>query len=473
MSNEQKPSGREALEHGLKNISSFLRSARGVPGKPKLNSGHRSGAQDPVEQSSGKQYIPLSSTAVVSSVSLGGQSPPPGRRSPQLVQQDSVESGLYQLQLQASGDASKTASSSKDSSRHAGQLAAGAAAAGTAAAAAGDEAVSQSRASSQIRVKKFNKLLGEPLIDLDALRELSWSGIPQELRPTCWKLLLGYLPPNKSRQQQVLARKRREYTDMVPEFYDVENSQRSEDEIGALRQVSVDVPRTAPNVAFFHEPIIQKSLERLLYIWGIRHPASGYVQGMNDLVTPFVAVFLSEVLPGQIDTWTSDTLTEAMMLDVEADCYWCLSKLLDGIQDHYTDAQPGIQRTVFRVKELVSKNNGAIVAHLEAEGIDFLQFAFRWVNCLLIREVPFGAALRLWDTYLAEGPRFNEFLVYVCAAFLASWERDICRREFQELILFLQKLPTQEWGEAQIESVLSSAFVLRNTWASAQSHLQA
>jgi len=58
-----------------------------------------------------------------------------------------------------------------------------------------------------------------------------------------------------------------------------------------------------------------------------------------------------------------------------------------------------------------SKNNAAIVSHMEAEGIDFLQFAFRWVNCLLIREVPFGAALRLWDTYLAEGPRFNEFLV--------------------------------------------------------------
>jgi hypothetical protein len=42
-----------------------------------------------------------------------------------------------------------------------------------------------------------------------------------------------------------------------------------------------------------------------------------------------------------------------MMLDVEADCYWCLTKLLDSIQDHYTDAQPGIQRTVFKVKELV------------------------------------------------------------------------------------------------------------------------
>jgi hypothetical protein len=31
----------------------------------------------------------------------------------------------------------------------------------------------------------------------------------------------------------------------------------------------------------------------------------------------------------------------------------CLCKLLDGIQDHYTYAQPGIQRTVFHTQELV------------------------------------------------------------------------------------------------------------------------
>lgn len=34
--------------------------------------------------------------------------------------------------------------------------------------------------------------------------------------------------------------------------------------------------------------------ERILFIWAIRHPASGYVQGINDLVTPFFVVFLSE-----------------------------------------------------------------------------------------------------------------------------------------------------------------------------------
>lgn len=39
--------------------------------------------------------------------------------------------------------------------------------------------------------------------------------------------------------------------------------------------------------------------ERVLYIWAIRHPASGYVQGLNDLITPLFVVFLSEYIePG-------------------------------------------------------------------------------------------------------------------------------------------------------------------------------
>jgi hypothetical protein len=63
--------------------------------------------------------------------------------------------------------------------------------------------------------------------------------------------------------------------------------------------------------------------------------------------------------------------------------------------------------------------------------------------------------------------------VYVCASFLGAWEREVVRLDFQELMMFLQKLPTADWGEAHIESMLSSAYVLRNTWRDAHSHLQA
>jgi hypothetical protein len=71
------------------------------------------------------------------------------------------------------------------------------------------------------------------------------------------------------------------------------------------------------------------------------------------------------------------------------------------------------------------------------------------------------------------GPLETPPQVYVCAAFLARWERALVALEFQELMLFLQKLPTQDWGESEMETVLSAAYVLRNVWQHAQSHLQA
>ena len=43
--------------------------------------------------------------------------------------------------------------------------------------------------------------------------------------------------------------------------------------------------------------VVQRALERVLYIWALRHPASGYVQGINDLATPFFLVFLTPHLP--------------------------------------------------------------------------------------------------------------------------------------------------------------------------------
>ena len=48
-------------------------------------------------------------------------------------------------------------------------------------------------------------------------------------------------------------------------------------------------------------------------------------------------------------------LTKEQRDMVEADSYWCMSKLLDGIQDNYTFAQPGIQTKVAALKELTMR----------------------------------------------------------------------------------------------------------------------
>lgn len=43
-----------------------------------------------------------------------------------------------------------------------------------------------------------------------------------------------------------------------------------------------------------------------------------------------------------------------------------------------------------------------LVSHLEGQGVQFYQFSFRWMNCLLMREMPLQLIIRVWDTCIAE-----------------------------------------------------------------------
>lgn len=70
--------------------------------------------------------------------------------------------------------------------------------------------------------------------------------------------------------------------------------------------------------------------------------------------------------------------------------------------------------------------------HLQKHEIDYLQFSFRWMNNLLMRELPLRCTIRLWDTYLSEPDGCGSVLLYVCAAFLRHWrEHLIKQRDFQ------------------------------------------
>ena len=157
----------------------------------------------------------------------------------------------------------------------------------------------------------------------------------------------------------------------------------------------------------------------------------------------------------------------------QADCFWCLGRLIDQIQDHYTFAQPGIQKMVFRVRELVRRIDAPVADHLEAQGVEFLQFTFRWINCLLVREIPFRLTPRLWDTYIAEGADFADYLVYACAAFLLTWSREILSLELEDLVMMLQApgRHTAAWGREELEVVLSRAHMWRTMFHSAQMHM--
>ena len=152
-----------------------------------------------------------------------------------------------------------------------------------------------------------------------------------------------------------------------------------------------------------------------------------------------------------LDTHDVSKLLDEDRNSIEADSFWCLSKLLDGIQDNYTFAQPGIQNRVRQLKELIERVDGTCLyqvcgyfyhiiifytvelhQHLVRHEVDYLQFSFRWMNNLLMRELPLLCTVRLWDTCLAQSHGFADFHLYTCAAFLLKWRNPLLRQmDFQ------------------------------------------
>ena len=58
------------------------------------------------------------------------------------------------------------------------------------------------------------------------------------------------------------------------------------------------------------------------------------------------------------ETYDLSKLSEEVLRNLEADSFWCMQKLMEGIQDNYTLAQPGIQTKIIALKDLMKRLDG-------------------------------------------------------------------------------------------------------------------
>lgn len=321
-----------------------------------------------------------------------------------------------------------------------------------------------------IKYNKIVKSLTKSVFDLADLKKQSWGGIPPSLRALVWPILVGYLHTNKNTRGESLARKRKEYINSITRLF------RSEKDEVIWHQIKIDVLRTNPSIKLYSFETTHRSLEKILYLWTIRHPASGYVQGINDLITPFFHVFLSHYLASNIDVNEFDPqgVPKELLNVIEADTYWCFTKILDTIQDNFIHGQPGIIRQITELKNLIKRDEPALNKHFEEENLDFIQFAFRWMNCMLMREFKLNLIVRMWDTYLSDFPTgFSQYHIYVCCAFLRRFSDHLMDMEFQDIIMFLQDTSkTEDWTDDDIEMMLSEAYVWQSLYENASAHLK-
>ena len=78
----------------------------------------------------------------------------------------------------------------------------------------------------------------------------------------------------------------------------------------------------------------------------------GYNDTMHETSTKSEVILASEIEHCEVSSLPSERVNI-----IEADSFWCFSKMLDSIQDNYLFAQPGIQTKVQVLKDIVTRVN--------------------------------------------------------------------------------------------------------------------
>ncbi|CAN6580157.1 unnamed protein product [Malus baccata var. baccata] len=211
-------------------------------------------------------------------------------------------------------------------------------------------------------ISRQSQLLAElsrKVINLHELRRISSQGIPDGagIRSTVWKLLLGYLPPDRGLWSSELAKKRSQYKHFKDELLmnpseitrKMDNGatcdkdelkcqskgllSRSEIPHGEhplslgkssvwnqffqdteiIEQIDRDVKRTHPDMHFFSgdsqdAKSNQDALKDILVIFAKLNPGIRYVQGMNEILAPLFFVLKND--PNEEDAFCRPLLKQ-------------------------------------------------------------------------------------------------------------------------------------------------------------------
>ncbi|XP_073361001.1 uncharacterized protein [Aegilops tauschii subsp. strangulata] len=296
----------------------------------------------------------------------------------------------------------------------------------------------------------FKAALSKKVVNMGELRRLACLGVPDgggtDVRPLVWKLLLGYLPTERSLWPYELEKKRSQYSAYKDEFL-----LNPESEI--LEQIDRDVKRTHPDKSFFSAKSNQESLRRILIIFSRLYPSVRYVQGLNEVLAP-----LFYVLKNDLDTSNSTS--------AEADTFFCFVELISGFKNNYCkhldNSRVGIRSILSKLSQLLKKHDEELWRHMEVITKVYPQYyAFRWITLLLTMEFSFNVCIHIWDAMLGDPEGPPDTLLRICCAMLILVRKRLLVGDFTANIQLLQHYP-----QTNIDHLLHIANRLRGTMPS-------
>ncbi|XP_028780074.1 small G protein signaling modulator 1 isoform X2 [Neltuma alba] len=166
------------------------------------------------------------------------------------------------------------------------------------------------------------------------------------------------------------------------------NEDRVSEWLWTLHRIVVDVVRTDSHLDFYEDTRNLARMSDILAVYAWVDPATGYCQGMSDLLSPFVVLF-----------------------EDNADAFWCFEMLIRRMRENFQMEGPtGVMRQLQELWHVLELTDREIFAHLSRIGAESLHFAFPMLLVLFRRELSFNEALSMWEMMWAAD--FDESLVH-------------------------------------------------------------
>jgi len=186
-------------------------------------------------------------------------------------------------------------------------------------------------------------------------------------------------------------------------------------------------------------------LERILYIYAKINKDVGYVQGMNEIISPIYYCY-------SLDK-TCD------LENIEADTFWSFSALMEDIKKYFINIngkqKGGICDKINLFEIMVSKIHKDIFIKFQNKNIRIFNFAFRWINLFFSQQFILPDLIRIWDTIFCEDDRYD-FVYYFGLAILEYKKSGLLGKKFFDTVEELQKKEL-----ADVNKIMKIAFEIK------------
>lgn len=340
------------------------------------------------------------------------------------------------------------------------------------------------------KIKQFKKTLNSDLISIKELKDISWGGIPDKYRDKAWLYLLEIISVRKDDfERDIVVLKESFYlkilrtggtiqslfeslsdlhenckdlnhhninntnTNIPGNNFTINSSLHDEskndqmsmiladekpifkikDENKMIKQIKTDI-RRLEYYACEGDSFLQNTFILILLLVAERNPLVGYIQGMADLLQPFMMLY-------------SDI----------AIIYMAYSRFIDTICENLVESQTCIYVQIEKIEHILSLVEPDLYKHLDSINLMFYNFVFRWLSCFFFREFPLPMYLKILDTYFSAS-FYKKFPIYLSVAILSFFKNSILGKDFADALIFIQNCKKM-WNDEDLEILFSKVFV--------------